>query len=151
MTTPNDLHDYTILSTEDLEKYKKSLEAQLMYHNAAEGPAYWAEKEDAEKVKILLRAVNEELIKRRKILNDVKEEDAVNNTYHITCNGKPICISGMLNLYGVTCSHIGLKDVTEALDRLYKNNPKVEQKLFNIIKGNCPEFERNESYNPEED
>ena len=55
------------ISTSELEAIKKALEAQMMYHNAAEGSCYWAEKQLLTKVKEVLRSVNEELTYRRKI------------------------------------------------------------------------------------
>ena len=55
------------IPTSELGAIKKALEAQMMYHNAAEGKCYWAEKQLLTRVKEVLRSVNEELTYRRKI------------------------------------------------------------------------------------
>ena len=67
MITLTDLFPDLSIPTSELEKIKKSLEAQMMYHNAAEGSCYWAEKQLLARVKEVLRSVNEELTYRRKI------------------------------------------------------------------------------------
>lgn len=67
MITLTDSFPDLSIPTSELEAIKKALEAQMMYHNAAEGRCYWAEKQLLARVKEVLRSVNEELTYRRKI------------------------------------------------------------------------------------
>ena len=67
MITLTDSSSYLSIPTSELEDIKKALEGQIMYHEAAEGSCYWAEKQLLARVKEVLRSVNEELTYRRKI------------------------------------------------------------------------------------
>lgn len=67
MITLTGSSSYLLIPTSELEEIKRALEGQIMYHEAAEGRCYWAEKQLLANVKKVLRSVNEELTYRRKI------------------------------------------------------------------------------------
>ena len=62
----NDYLPNLFSTTEELKKLKKDLENKLMYHEAAEGPAYWKEKSELAKIKFFINLINVELISRVK-------------------------------------------------------------------------------------